>query len=109
MLAYLRTCRDFVRDRSLRLLGVLMSINDPQWGRRPGQGPPDLDEIWRDFNKKLNGLFGRRGGNGGEEPRGPGIKRFGGGAGILLGLVFAVWLASGFYIVYEGQRGLVLR
>ena len=109
MLAYLRTCRDFVRDRSLRLLGVLMSINDPQWGRRPGQGPPDLEEIWRDFNKKLNGLFGRRGGGGGDEPRGPGVKRFRRGAGLLLGLIFAVWTASGFYIVYEGQRGLVLR
>ncbi len=109
MLDYLRTFRDSLRDRSLRLLGVLMSINDPQWGRRPGQGPPDLEEIWRDFNRKLNGLFGRRGGSGGEEPRGPGIKRFGGGAGILLGLIFVVWLASGFYIVYEGQRGLVLR
>ena len=109
MLVYLRTFREFLRDRSLRLLGVLMSINDPQWGRRPGQGPPDLDEIWRNFNKKLNGLFGRRGGSGGEEPRGPSIKRFGGGAGILLGLIFVVWMASGFYIVYEGQRGLVLR
>ena len=109
MQAYLRTFRDLLRDRSLRLLGVLMSINDPQWGRRPGQGPPDLDEIWREFNRKLNSLFGRRGGGGGEEPRGPGIKRFGGGAGILVGLIFAVWLASGFYIVYEGQRGLVLR
>jgi membrane protease subunit HflK len=109
MLAYLRTFRDSLRDRSLQLLGVLMSINDPQWGRRPGQGPPDLDEIWREFNRKLNGLLGRRGGGGGEEPRGPGIKRFGGGAGILLGLIFAVWMASGFYIVYEGQRGIVLR
>jgi len=107
MLAYLRTCRDFVRERSLRVLGVLMALNDPQWGRRPGQGPPDLDEIWREFNKKLNALFGRRGG--GEGPQGPGVKRFGGGAGMLLGLVVLVWLASGFYIVYEGQRGIVLR
>jgi membrane protease subunit HflK len=109
MLAYYRTCRDFVRDRSLRLLGALMSINDPQWGRRPGQGPPDLDEIWREFNRKLNALFGRRGGAGGEGPQGPGATRFGGGAGLLLGLVFLVWMASGFYIVYEGQRGIVLR
>ena len=110
MLAYLRTFRDLLRDRSLRLLGVLMSINDPQWGRRPGQGPPDLDEIWREFNRKLNSLLGRRGGGGGgDEPRGPGVKRLGGGAGILLGLVVAVWIASGFYIVNEGQRGLVLR
>ena len=109
MLAYLRTCRDFARERSLRLLGVLMALNDPQWGRRPGQGPPDLDEIWREFNRKLNALFGRRGGAGGEGPQGPGMKRFGGGAGLLLGLIFLVWLASGFYIVYEGQRGIVLR
>jgi len=109
MLAYLRTCRDFMRERSLRLLGVLMSLNDPQWGRRPGQGPPDLDEIWRDFNRKLNALFGRRGGGGGDAPQGPSVKKFGGGAGLLLGLIVLVWLASGFYIVPEGQRGIVLR
>ena len=108
MLLYLRTCRDFLRDRSLRALAVLMSLNDPQWGRRPNQGPPDLDEVWRDFNRKLSGLFGRRGG-GGEEPQGPDARKVGGGAGLLLGLIAAVWLASGFYIVYEGQRGVVLR
>ena len=108
MFVYLRTCRDFVRDRSLRALGVLMSLNDPQWGRRPNQGPPDLDEVWRDFNRKLGGLFGRRG-SGGDDPQGPDARKVGGGAGLLLGLIVAVWLASGFYIVYEGQRGVVLR
>ena len=25
-------------------------------------GPPDLDELWRDFNRKLTGLFGTKGG-----------------------------------------------
>ena len=25
------------------------------------QGPPDLDELWRDFNRKLSGLFGGKG------------------------------------------------
>jgi membrane protease subunit HflK len=109
MTGYLRTFRDYLRGRSLRLLGVLMSLNDPQWGRRPNQGPPDLDEIWRDFNRKLGGLFGRRGGGGDDQPRGPSAKKMGGGAGLLLGLILAVWLASGFYIVYEGQRGVVLR
>ena len=29
-------------------------------------------------------------------------------SGLLAGLVLAVWLASGFYIVVEGQRGVVL-
>ena len=33
-------------------------------GRGPNQGPPDLDELWRDFNRKLSGLFGGRGGRG---------------------------------------------
>jgi membrane protease subunit HflK len=100
------TLRGFLRDRCARALGVLMSLNDPQWGRRPGQGPPDLDELWRDFNRKLNGLFGRRGGGDGDAPE---PRRWGGGAGLLLILILAVWLASGFYIVYEGQRGIVLR
>jgi hypothetical protein len=29
-----------------------------QRGQGPNQGPPDLDELWRDFNRKLGGLFG---------------------------------------------------
>jgi len=98
-----------------------MSLNDPNWGRGgsrgpqgPGggnQGPPDLDELWRSFNRRLNDLFGRRRrGNGGDEPPSspPSGKALGGGAGALVLLVLAVWLASGFYIVNEGTRGVVL-
>jgi membrane protease subunit HflK len=109
MLGTLRNFGGFLRDRSLRLLGALMSLNDPNWGRRPNQGPPDLDEIWRDFNRKLGGLFGRRGGGGGDDPQGPDARAVGGGAGLLVGLIFAVWLASGFYIVNADQNGVVLR
>ena len=30
----------------------------------PNAGPPDLDELWRDLNRKLGGLFGKpSGGN----------------------------------------------
>ena len=109
-----RSLRDSAKERALRLFGRLMSLNDPQWGRRPGgnQGPPDLDELWRNFNKKLDGLLGRRRGNGdqgGGEPPASGARTFGGGAGLLVGLVLVVWLASGTYIVNEGQRGVVLR
>src|SRR5262245_33532593 len=107
MTAGLRNFRDYLKDRGARLVGLLMSLNDPQWGRRPNQGPPDLDELWRDFNRKLAGLFGRRGG--GDGPESPAPRRIGGGAGLLLGLIVVVWLTSGFYIVYEGQRGVVLR
>jgi membrane protease subunit HflK len=95
-----------------------MSLNDPNWGRGsrgpqgPGggnQGPPDLDELWRNFNRRLSELFGRR--RGGDEPPrggGPTARGVGGGAGVLLALVVAIWLASGFYIVVEGTRGVVL-
>ncbi|MBR7540586.1 protease modulator HflK N-terminal domain-containing protein, partial [Mycobacterium tuberculosis] len=60
-------------------LRVLLSLNDPRWGRGddnnaeredkdepkrqskpPQDGPPDLDELWRDFNRRLNNLFGRK-------------------------------------------------
>ncbi len=91
-----------------------MSLNDPQWGRRGGgggggnQGPPDLDELWRNFNQRLAAIFGRRGGGsaGGGEP--PSFRQLSGGAGLLIFLVLVVWLASGFYIVDASQRGVVL-
>ena len=85
-----------------------MSLNDPQWGKKGGgNGPPDLDELWRNFNQKLNGLFGRKGGGGGASVQPPSMRQIGGGAGILLAVVLAVWLASGFYIVDAKQRGVV--
>ena len=88
-----------------------MSLNDPQWGKRGNSGPPDLDEIWRNVNRRINELFGRRTG-GGDDGSGGGGIRFKlplSGAGILVALVLVVWLASGFYIVDEGRRGVVLR
>jgi len=96
-----------------------MSLNDPNWGRGgsrgpqgPGggnQGPPDLDELWRNFNRRLGEIFRRRPrGAGDEPPRPPSGRGLSGGAGALFFLVLAVWLASGFYIVVEGTRGVVL-
>ena len=87
-----------------------MSLNDPQWGKRGGgnEGPPDLDEMWRNFNQKLNSLFGRRRGGGGDSGEPPSARQLGGGAGLIALAVLVAWLASGFYIVVEGQRGVVL-
>ena len=92
-----------------------MSLNDPQWGKRGGnggnEGPPDLDEMWRNFNQKLNRIFARRrggGGGGGGVSEPPNFRNMGGGIGLLIGLVLVIWLASGLYIVVEGQRGVVL-
>jgi membrane protease subunit HflK len=95
-----------------------MSLNDPQWGKRGngggggggGGGPPDLDEIWRNMNRRMSELFGRRA----EEPppggRGGSGRQLPLSGGILLAvLVLVIWLVSGFYIVDEGRRGVVTR
>ena len=104
-----------------------MSLNDPQWGnrgndngggKRPNQGPPDLEELWRDLNQRLSGMFGKKGGGrgNGDSNGGGGLppvefnsKFLGGGIGLLVAVVVLVWLASGFYIVDASQRGLVLQ
>ena len=82
-------------------------------------GPPDLDELWRDFNRKLSGLFGGKGGGGGAGRPNPDDKSGGGpsyqpdmkSAGLGIGLIgvvaLLIWLGSGFFIVQEGQRAVV--
>jgi membrane protease subunit HflK len=90
-----------------------MGLNDPQWGRKKGNsGPPDLDQLWRNFNKQLNNLFKRKGNGGsgsGGGDAGGGPRRYGGSIALLVGLLLLLWIGSGFYIVNEGQRGIVLR
>jgi membrane protease subunit HflK len=105
----------------LNRFGIKLSLNDPRWGRkpegdpkaqdskRPGEGPPDLDQMWRDFNVRLNRLFGGK--NNGDGP-GPGNFRADGkGAGATVALVAVliglIWLASGTFIVQEGHRAVV--
>ncbi|HEX7971432.1 MAG TPA: FtsH protease activity modulator HflK [Thiobacillus sp.] len=91
-----------------------MAWNDPQWGNkdnRKNSGPPDLDELWRRVNQRLNSLFGNKGsGGGGGEGFPPGGMAGGGNlVGLLIGALVLVWIASGFYIIDTGQRGVVLR
>jgi len=118
--------------RSLHLPGLkgrlrgMFNLNDPRWGRGddknegqrsegkgPNQGPPDLDELWRDFNRKLGGLFGRRGGgnygggNGGNFQ--PDMKSAGVGAGLIAIVVVVIWMGTGIFIVQEGQQAVVTR
>ncbi|MGD9787796.1 MAG: FtsH protease activity modulator HflK [Sulfuricellaceae bacterium] len=89
-----------------------MAWNDPQWGgKKNNDGPPDLDELWRKFNQKLNELFGRKGrgrpAGDSEGPSGSPVKLP--GVGVLAAVAVAVWLGSGFYIVDAAKRGVVLR
>jgi len=79
--------------------------NDP-WKNKGGkdQGPPDLDEVFKNIMAKF-GKFG--GGKGGSSSGG---KSFGGiGLSVILGIIVAVWVLSGFYTIREAERGVVLR
>ncbi|MFP5464679.1 MAG: FtsH protease activity modulator HflK [Gammaproteobacteria bacterium] len=77
------------------------SGNRDPWGRRADAGPPDLDEVFRRLRKR----FGGNSGSGNNTPGGLPPAVLGG----LLGLLVALWLGSGFYMVREGERGVVLR
>lgn len=89
----------------------------PPRGQGPNQGPPDLDELWRDFNRKLGGLLGnkgRGGGTGGGNGSGGGMPGFnpspkttGIGAGLIVGVAVLIWLGTGFFIVQEGQQAVI--
>lgn len=78
--------------------------NDPWKNKNKNdQGPPDLDDIFKNIFKKFGG---NNGGNKGGS--------FGGGlsgmaVGIFIGLLLAVWVFSGFYTIREAERGVVLR
>ncbi|ORU93906.1 MAG: protease modulator HflK [Cycloclasticus sp. symbiont of Bathymodiolus heckerae] len=85
---------------------------DPWSGRKKDQqSPPDLDEIVRSMQEKLSVLFG--GGpknpkaNGGNKT--PSAPASGFSVMLLLGVAAVVWLASGIYIIDEGNRGVILR
>ena len=95
-----------------------VSNNRPA-GQGAKQGPPDLEELWRDFNRKLNSLFGgnKNGGrsdrpNGGTGNGGPGgfrpdMKNAGVGLGLVSAVAVLIWLGTGFFIVQEGQQAVI--
>jgi membrane protease subunit HflK len=89
--------------------------NNRPRGQGPNQGPPDLDELWRDFNRKLGGLFGGRGSGNGGRPNGgnggngmkPDMKNAGVGLGLVAAVAVLIWLGTGFFIVNEGQQAVI--
>ena len=128
-------------DVSGRIRGMF-NLNDPRWGRgeddsgerarpdkdRPdsqpprasgGQTPPDLDELWRDLNRKLGKLFGNgkgggspghgngNGGSGGGGGYQPDMKSAGVGIGVIAAIAVLIWLGTGFFIVQEGQQAVI--
>jgi membrane protease subunit HflK len=86
--------------------------NDPWGNKKNDSGPPDLDEVFRNLQKKLEGMFGgnKRGGTGG---RGGGVNFPGklGSIGLIAAAVVlgVLWLLSGIYIIQPAERGVVLQ
>lgn len=80
---------------------------DP-WGRRPHQGPPDLDEVVDQIKEKLKQLLGGGRGNPSKEPTGYSDFSF---KKILLFLLLgiALWGTTGFYIVQPAFQGVETR
>ena len=82
------------------------------WGGGRPNGPqgslPDLDQLIARANAAFRGII--PGGSGGGRPGLPGLSRNGGrGLLLLVLLVVAVWLATGFYRVQPDEQGVVLR
>ena len=99
----------------LRKIGLMPSSNDfppgngqPKQndGKRPGEGPPDLEQMWHDFTGRIGRLFGRNGpgGPGGFKPdaRGTGI-----GIAIISCILVLIWMLSGYFVVPDGQTAVV--
>ncbi|WP_435526394.1 FtsH protease activity modulator HflK [Ideonella oryzae] len=100
--------RDLLQGGWGRLRGATVVLNN---GRN--EGPPDLDELWRDFNRKLSGLFGGKpsgpsapegGGSGNFQPD---MKSAGKGVVLIVGVVALIWLGSGAFIVQEGHQAVI--
>ncbi len=77
------------------------------WKDGGQQGPPDLDKIVRDMQRKLSGLFGGRGGGDGGTSNGTGSG--GAGVGVIIAVAVVIWSLSGVYKVDEAERGVVLQ
>jgi membrane protease subunit HflK len=88
-----------------------MAWNEPggekrnPWNR-PQQSQNDLDDVLRNFQRRLAALFGRGGGGVGA---GQGSPNFNKGLGSVLVLIAAAWIGSGVYRVDAQERAVILR
>ncbi|MGL4753677.1 protease FtsH subunit HflK [Aeromonas sp. RU39B] len=74
---------------------------DPWGNNGKNQGPPDLDDMFRNLTRRFGGLFGSGNRSGGE---------FGKiGVSVAAAVAIVVWVVSGFYTIREAERGVVLR
>jgi len=87
---------------------------NPEQNNNQDQGPPDLDELLNDLGKKIGRLFGRKESaqknskpnNEGSQSKTPQDQL---PVTTIVLIVALIWAATGFYIVDQGSRGVVLR
>lgn len=81
---------------------IYMAWNEPgnkdPWGRNKNNS--SLDGVFKDFKKTIDDLLG----SGSTVPPSP--KK---SAGLLSGIILAIYFLSGIYIVNDGERGVVLQ
>ena len=80
---------------------------DPWSKKRGNQGPPDLDEVFKNLQKKFGSLFGGKGGGSGSGSSGSSAGKF--GIGLVVAILLLFWMATGFYKVEEAERAVILR
>jgi membrane protease subunit HflK len=76
------------------------SSNNNPWGKKPPAGG-DLDQAFKDWQKRIESLFGGGGGGGGGRSSAPVL--------FLLGIAVAAWMTTGFYQIKTGEQGVVQR
>lgn len=80
---------------------------DP-WGQRNNDGPPDLDEVFKNLKNKFGGLLG--GGRKGGMPKVPsGSGNVSGFIGFIVVVLLIGWSLTGIYIVDQGWVGVETR
>lgn len=80
------------------------SNNNNPWGKKPGQGGGDLDQAFKDWQKRIEKLFGGGGGSGGGEGGRSSTPLL-----IIAIIVIGIWMATGFYTIAPGSQGVVQR
>jgi membrane protease subunit HflK len=70
--------------------------NNNPWGKKPASGGGDLDQAFKEWQKRVESLFGGGG-------------RSGGFFIALLVVAVSIWMLTGFYTVNVGSQGVVQR
>ena len=99
-----------------------MSLNDPQWGRGGASGdagdekrlaapwpngqdgPPELEELWRELNRRLGGLFGSGPDGPGDGGGGSEVWRAVLGVGAVLAAILIIWMSTRLFISCRKAR-----